>query len=183
MSTRRLKEIARDCLAALARKTSMIRVKIALRDVVRDEPDYADTFALLFRETHVSAFEAYLNHVAEHGVAPKERIRPKDPPSMSAAERRGFDKLVEAVRDRVDYDPLTGALTWRTDGYGRVKGEHVGADNGKGTLQIAIQGQRLTASYVCWLHYYGEPPAGRIRIRRNSKTLAIKNLYVLRDSR
>lgn len=178
----RAQQVAVNSLAELARGTSMTKVKIALRDVLRREKDLGDTFAPLFEQKHLTPFEAILRHIAGTAKLP-DRLRAKQNRKPVTTDEKIVAALVKIIRDRFDYDPETGALTRKRTAYRVPAGTPVGHDNGKGTLQVVVAGRRFAASYVCWLHYYGRSPDGQVRMRKGCGSLAIKDLYVLPDSR
>jgi len=67
----------------------------------------------------------------------------------------------ERLRERLHYDPETGAFTWRASPTGNIPaGSRAGRPNTDGYLQISIDNKRYMASRLAWLYMRGEwPPA------------------------
>ncbi len=85
----------------------------------------------------------------------------------------------EALREVLSYDPETGFLNWLRPASPRLKvGDRAGSLGGNGRRQISVMGQKCLASYLAWLHYYGEWPTEYVRQRNgNYDDCSIKNLY------
>lgn len=71
------------------------------------------------------------------------------------------------------YDPDSGKLYYRTDGYRRKVGQEAGYQNGDGYLVIKVDYSRYRVARVAWLLFYKEWPSGCIdhidRIRTNNR--------------
>lgn len=66
----------------------------------------------------------------------------------------------ELARRHFNFDPKTGALTWREPRASRVKiGDAVGGINGNGYRNFQFAGFNHKAHRVAWLIHYGEWPS------------------------
>jgi hypothetical protein len=73
------------------------------------------------------------------------------------------DLTPERVRELLDYDPETGTLAWRIQASRSVKvGQVAGNQDKRGFRVIMIGGKEYRAHTVCWMHYYGCRPSGRV---------------------
>jgi hypothetical protein len=87
---------------------------------------------------------------------------------MRIIQRYCNDLTAEKVRELLDYDPLSGILTWRVDrtnGNNRVNahaGDHAGSINSKGYICIGINGAYYLAHRIAWLWQTGEWPKEEI---------------------
>lgn len=67
------------------------------------------------------------------------------------------------VRELLDYDPLTGIFTWRTNrGQRYCAGNQAGRIMKNGYRQITVDGQHTLAHRLAWLHFYGTDPVDQI---------------------
>jgi hypothetical protein len=63
---------------------------------------------------------------------------------------------IEYLRSRIDYNPMTGILTWKN---GKLKGKRAfNSLQTEGYLQGAFEYQKFLAHHVAWAIYYGEWP-------------------------
>lgn len=96
----------------------------------------------------------------------------------------------ERLRTVLDYDPVTGAFTWRdrprsdfkrSQGYGawkqRCLGKEAGCPTGHGYTRISIDCEAYLAHRLAWLYVHGEWPSLHIdHINGNGCDNAIANL-------
>lgn len=66
---------------------------------------------------------------------------------------------VEFVRERFNYYPSTGVLTWRTNVRSDLVGKAAGTLQGKGYLSVVINNEhRILVHRLIWIHFYGREP-------------------------
>lgn len=63
---------------------------------------------------------------------------------------------VDTVRELLDYNPATGALTWKHNNL------PAGFRTERGYIRVRLQGTLYYAQRLAWLHYHGVPPKGDI---------------------
>lgn len=85
----------------------------------------------------------------------------------------GFDE----VNDLLDYDPHTGSLVWKKDGFRRVAGQSAGVVR-SGYRWVTINGQEYMGGRIAWLLTHGVWPETRVRFHGASDDLRLGNLYV-----
>lgn len=79
----------------------------------------------------------------------------------------------DRLRELLHYDPLTGVFTWKMNRTRRAKaGSVAGSVNGRGYVQIRIDGVGYTASRLAYLYMQGEPAPANLEIdhRNHVKT-------------
>lgn len=83
--------------------------------------------------------------------------------------------LAERVRAALDYDPLTGVLTWRwradlrPNDNARLAGKVAGCVGKYGYRLVRFEGRLYRASRLAWLHVHGEWPEGRLDHRNGER--------------
>jgi len=68
----------------------------------------------------------------------------------------------ERVKLLLNYDPATGVFRWKAARRKDKAGKIAGSDNGKGYIQITIDGVRYAAHRLAWLYVFGRWPADEI---------------------
>ncbi|MFC4924551.1 HNH endonuclease [Delftia deserti] len=86
----------------------------------------------------------------------------------------------EYVRDVLDYNPETGEMLWKVKVAMRtVVGERAGSVSSLGSRVVKLKNLTFQCKRVAWMHYYGEEPSEKIRLRNNDQNdLSIKNLVL-----
>jgi hypothetical protein len=85
---------------------------------------------------------------------------------------------IERLRELLNYDPISGALTWRADRGHVVKaGAVAGCLIKRGYRVVRVDGVGYSAHRLCWkLHFGSEPPAEIDHKDQNKANNAITNL-------
>ena len=66
---------------------------------------------------------------------------------------------LERVKELLNYDSLTGVLTWRVKWGSRgIPGEEVGSVSKKGYVELMLCGQRYYAHRISWFYVHGVWP-------------------------
>lgn len=75
-----------------------------------------------------------------------------------------------SIRDALDYNPLTGVLTWRETRCNVVRGQRAGCLKKDGYLYLGLLGQKYLAHRIAWVHFHGTPPVDQIDHRNGITT-------------
>lgn len=91
------------------------------------------------------------------------------------------DLTAERLRERLNYNPLTGVFTWRTVTSTRVKVGDVAGEFGhkSGYGRISIDGKKYLMHRLAWMHVHGVWPSSDLDHEDcNKANNRIKNLRV-----
>jgi len=66
--------------------------------------------------------------------------------------------IEQYVKDNLRYNSLTGRLTWKVAGQGRVLGNDAGCEGQGGYIRLNILGKSVPAHRICWYLHYGDWP-------------------------
>lgn len=108
---------------------------------------------------------------------PCENSRKYHPPHKREEGMRGNPKPLEYYEDFVDaldYNPKTGAFTWKQPSQGRRK--NAGCINQSGYVQIGTSCKLVLAHRLAWVITYGELPDNIDHINGNRSDNRISNL-------
>ncbi len=83
-----------------------------------------------------------------------------------------------ALRELMDYDQMTGVLTWRKNDRGVRAGMRAGAIYADGRRYVVIKSRRYLASRVAWLHVHGEWPSEIDHVNRERSDDRLANLRI-----
>lgn len=72
------------------------------------------------------------------------------------------DLTAQVLRHLIDYDPLTGRFSHKTNRQGCVLGKKAGYIDTNGYIKMRILGKVYSSHRVAWLHYYGHWPRFQI---------------------
>ena len=74
------------------------------------------------------------------------------------------DITQEELKNRLDYNPLTGVFTWLHDkpNVKKKAGDSAGCKMNKGYIHINLNGKKYLAHRLAWLYTYGVFPSGFI---------------------
>lgn len=97
---------------------------------------------------------------------------------MGKRKVRADTATASVVRDKLLYDPATGAFTWKwSSRKPGVVGQEAGWFDRSGHRVIEIEGNRYKASRLAWLYIHGEWPAEEIdHINRDPSDNRLCNL-------
>lgn len=80
------------------------------------------------------------------------------------------DLTVARVRELLNYEPTTGAFTWKAPNTNRVKvGAIAGWIDKDGYVQIGVDGRHYRAHHLAWFLQHGEWPTGDIDHRHGDR--------------
>lgn len=96
--------------------------------------------------------------------------------------RRVMKKLmIDRLRELIDYDPVSGRMTWKRPLSARVSpGDEVGSMSGTGRRYVGIDGVRHLAHRLAWAHATGEWPSQHVSARNDDyDDLRFSNLVLV----
>ncbi|MGC4025921.1 MAG: HNH endonuclease [Mesorhizobium sp.] len=116
-------------------------------------------------------------------------------PTDEELERHTVQTFAEFVREVLDYNPDTGSFIWKhrprlhfvserewKRWNARHQGKAAGGVDGKGYLQIGLNGVKHYAHRLAWLYVHGQLPKAQIdHIDRNKANNALSNLHDVTD--
>lgn len=86
----------------------------------------------------------------------------------------------DAVRERLAYDPFTGALIWKKCRDSRRIGKETKSLDAAGYVQVNLRGTICKGHRLAWLIHYGEWPSGHIDhingIRTDNRIANLRNV-------
>lgn len=78
---------------------------------------------------------------------------------------------IERIREVLDYDPVRGILSRKGEG------EQIAKASASGHLYVRVDGVKMTAQQVAWVHVHGVWPVGRIGLVNKDKSdIRLSNL-------
>lgn len=90
------------------------------------------------------------------------------------------------IKELLDYDPDTGALTWKISRGGAVAGAQAGTPKESGRRHVELNGVRYYAARLIWVLVYGSEPEGMVDHRdrdpSNDKLKNLRDVPVLRNN-
>lgn len=97
---------------------------------------------------------------------------------VDANDERRPELTPQRIREVLDYDPVTGALTWITSRKsGAQAGERAEVATNTGYFSVRIDGKLLLAHRVAWAHHHGKWPEHVIdHIDSNGQNNSMANL-------
>ena len=90
---------------------------------------------------------------------------------------------IAELQDRLDYDPVTGVMTWKISAGKARAGSRAGCfsktTSKHSYIQLGVKGRNYYAQVLAWAFVYGKWPSGPVTFRDgNSFNCAIDNLQV-----
>lgn len=75
----------------------------------------------------------------------------------------------ERLRELLDYDPISGALKWKSCAHvpHKVRGKIAGAPKGFGYIQVQVDGKNYAAHILIWLYVHGTFPKVELDHKNN----------------
>lgn len=120
-----------------------------------EKPEFAPRTALLR-----GSLKATLTEIAQIQAGGSSNAQVRRECNVTEFRRNINELSLDRLREVLDYDPATGALTWRVRLGPMCKFESYAGSPKAGYRKISIDGRNYTASHLAWFHFYGKPPLG-----------------------
>lgn len=91
--------------------------------------------------------------------------------------------FIQRLKQRIDYNPKTGDLTYRQGSLGKRWGEKAGTVDKDGRTRVGFEKKIYAAADIAWAIFFGEWPSGVIMFAdRDPANFRIENLQIARKN-